>query len=61
MATRDQINNANAQGRADAANGIYNNPSDPIGMGILKSNDRQIYEAYREGHGDKTREIKQSK
>lgn len=46
------------KGRADSAEGKYDNPSNPSGFGILKSNDRGVYEAYREGHADKEQEKK---
>lgn len=44
------------KGRSDQPTGRYDNPSDPLGFGILKSNDQGEYHAYREGWADKERE-----
>tara|TARA_B100000949_G_C14213713_1_gene421400 strand:+ start:796 stop:960 length:165 start_codon:yes stop_codon:yes gene_type:complete len=45
---------AKQRGRADAASG---KGSDPHG-GILKAVSKEEYHAYREGYGDKKREMK---
>jgi hypothetical protein len=58
--------NKHNEGRADAAEGKKVLPADPAAWQVLKSdkqiaNERESNATYREGHADKTREMKDAK